>query len=101
MATFISTVKLTGQGLKAVKDTTKRAAVIKTAMKKMGITHTATYWTLGTYDGLLIFDAPDDETATAFMLQLASQGNIHTSTVRAFSAGEMDKILGKMAGRGK
>ncbi len=101
MATFISTIKFTDQGIKAVKETTKRAAAMDAAGKKMGVKLTTNYWTMGAYDGVLVFDAPDDETATAFMLQIGSAGNVHTTTVRGFSAGEMDKILEKMSGRGK
>lgn len=101
MATYISTIKFTEQGFKAIKETTKRAASIKVATKKMGIKVTNIFWTLGAYDGLLIFEAPDDETATGLLLQLGSEGNLHTTTVRAFNASEMDKILAKMGGRGK
>ena len=95
MATFISTFRFTGQGLKAVGDTTKRAAAAKTAAKKLGIKVSDFYWTLGDYDGVMIFQAPDDETATALMLQVGAQGNVRTTTMRAFTAGEMDGILAK------
>lgn len=101
MATYISTVNFTEQGFKSIKETTKRAAAIKVTTKRLGIKLTNIYWTLGAYDGLLIFEAPDDETATGLLLQLGSEGNIHTTTVRAFNAGEMDKILEKMAARVK
>jgi uncharacterized protein with GYD domain len=98
MATFISTIKFTEQGIKSIKDTTKRAASVKAAAKKMGVKVTNIFWTLGNYDGLLIFEAPDDETATALMLRLSSMGNLKTTTARAFTAAEMDEILGKMTG---
>jgi len=101
MATFISTIKFTEQGFKAIKDTTKRAAAIKVTTKKLGIKVTNIFWTLGAYDGLLIFEAPDDETATGLLLRLGSEGNLHTTTVRAFNAIEMDGILEKMSGQGK
>jgi uncharacterized protein with GYD domain len=101
MATFISTIKFTEQGFKAIKDTTKRAAAIKVTTKKLGIKVTNIFWTLGAYDGLLIFEAPDDETATGLLLRLGSEGNLHTTTVRAFNAIEMDGILEKMSGEGK
>jgi uncharacterized protein with GYD domain len=51
---------------------------------------------MGAYDGLLIFDAPDDETATAAMLSLAEQDNVSTQTVRVFTAAEMTRALGKV-----
>ena len=98
MATFITTIKFTQQGIKGIDETTKRAAAIKAAGKKMNVKVTATYWTMGDHDGVLIFEAPDDETATIFLLHLGSMGNVHTTTVRAFTAPEMDKILEKVHG---
>ena len=98
MATFLSTIKFTEQGIKAVGETTKRAAALKAAAKKMKVKVTDVYWTLGPFDGLLVFDAPDDETATAMLLQLGALGNVQTTTARAFTATEMDKILAKMSG---
>ena len=50
------------------------------------------------YDGLLILEAPDDETATTLLLHLGTMGNVQTTTARAFSAAEMDKILAKIKG---
>lgn len=96
MATYISTIKFSEQGFKSIKDTTKRAAAIRVVTKKMGIKVINIFWTLGAYDGLLILEAPDDETATGFLLQLGAEGNVHTTTVRAFNAAEMDLILQKM-----
>ncbi len=96
MATFITTIKFTQQGIKGIDDTTKRAAAFKAAAKKLGVKVTNIYWTLGDYDGLLILEAPDDETATTALLHLGASGNVHTTTVRAFTAAEMDKITAKV-----
>jgi uncharacterized protein with GYD domain len=96
MATFISTIKFTQKGAEAAAETTRRAAAFTQAAEKMGAKVSKIYWTLGTFDGVIIFDAPDDETATAVMLAQASKGNVHTSTVRAFEAAEMEKIVGKL-----
>ena len=98
MATFVSTIKFTEQGIKSIKETTKRAASIKAAAKKMGVKVTNIFWTLGAYDGLLLFEASDDETATALMLQIGISGNVQTTTARAFTAAEMDGILAKLNG---
>ncbi len=97
MATFITTVKFTAQGIQSIRESPKRATAFKSAAKKMGVKITDVYWTLGNFDGVLIFDAPDDEAATAAMLQLSSQGNVHTTTARAFDATEMEKIIGQLA----
>jgi uncharacterized protein with GYD domain len=98
MATYITTLRFTPQGIKNIGETTKRAAAVKALAKKMGIKVNDIYWTLGAFDGLLIFEAPDDETATALLLNVGAQGNIQTTTARAFSAAEMDKILAKREG---
>jgi uncharacterized protein with GYD domain len=61
--------------------------------KKLGIEIKEQYWCMGAYDGVLIFDAPDDEAATAGMLVLTSSDNVTTQTMRAFTATEIGKIL--------
>jgi len=53
------------------------------------------YWTIGPYDVVAVSEAPDDESATAFALALASQGNVRTTTLRAFDADEMRGIIAK------
>jgi uncharacterized protein with GYD domain len=96
MATFITTTKFTDQGEKKILETTKRATSFRATAKKMGIKVVGQYWTLGAFDGLLIYEAPDDETATALMLHLGSLYNVHTSTARAFVASEMEAVLAKL-----
>jgi uncharacterized protein with GYD domain len=97
MATFIATVKFTPQGVTNVRDTCKRAAAFKEAAKKLGGKVTGQFWTEGAFDGLLVFEAADDETAAALTLHLASEGFVHTQTARAFTAAEMEKVLEAMA----
>jgi len=53
------------------------------------------YWTLGTYDIVAITEAPDDETATAMLLKLASLGNVRTTTLRGFDTDEIETIIEK------
>jgi uncharacterized protein with GYD domain len=97
MATFITTIKFTEKGLQGIPETAKRSVAFKAAAKKMGVKVSAIYWTLGPFDGVIVFDAPDDQIATAAMLGLSSQGNVHTATCRAFGAGEIEKVVGLLA----
>ena|SRR5207245_1680206 len=97
MANFITTIKFTQQGNANIRDTCHRADAFKAAAKKMGCKVTGIYWTLGAFDGVLMFEAPEDETATALMLHLGSLGNVQTRTARAFTETEMAKILEKTA----
>jgi uncharacterized protein with GYD domain len=97
MARFITTLRFTEKGVQGVQDTCRRAAAFKASAKKLGIKVSQLYWTLGAYDGVIVFEADDDETATAAMLHLSSQGNVQTQTVRAFDAGEMQGIVDRLA----
>jgi len=93
MATFVTLLKFTEQGIKNVSQTTKRAEAFREMAKKMGVTVKDNYWTLGRYDAVAIYEAPDDETAIRLMLTLGSLGNVRTETLRAYSAKEMGEIL--------
>jgi len=95
MGTYVSLVGWTEQGIKNFRETVNRAEAAKAAAAKMGGNIRDIYWTVGQYDIVVVSDFPDDETATAFLLQLGSLGNIRTSTMRAFSAEEMAGIVAK------
>jgi uncharacterized protein with GYD domain len=62
----------------------------------MGVTVKELYWTQGPFDGLIVFDAPDDETAAALMLRLGTFGNVTTQTARAFNASQIQTIVDKI-----
>ncbi len=95
MATYIALLNLTPQGVANFRDTHKRADAFNDLADKAGASVTAQYWTLGDHDGVLVFDAADDETAAALMLDLAAQGNVTTKTLRAFGPSEIDGLLAK------
>jgi len=96
MATYISLTNFTDQGIRSVKDTTKRADAVREMAKKFGVTVKELYWTLGSCDLVAIFDAPDDVSMTAFGLAIGSAGNVRTQTLRAFTQVEMGGILKKL-----
>jgi uncharacterized protein with GYD domain len=96
MATYIVLANFTDQGVKNVKDTTKRADAFKELAKSKGASVKDIYWTLGRYDIVATVDAPDDTVITALGLTLARAGNVRTQTLRAFSSADMGAILGKV-----
>jgi uncharacterized protein with GYD domain len=96
MATYIVLASYTTQGIGKIQDTVKRTDAVKAAAKKLGVTMKETYWTLGAHDLVAIFDAPDDAAMTALGLTIGKAGNVRTQTMRAFTADEMGKILGKV-----
>lgn len=96
MATYIVLNSFTDQGIRNVKDSTKRADAVRDLAKKFGVTAKEFFWTLGSYDIVAIYDAPDDASMTAFGLALGAAGNVRTQTMRAFSREEMNGVLAKV-----
>ena len=95
MGTYIVLTNFTDQGIRGVKDSTKRADTVKEMARKFGVTAKDFFWTLGSYDVVAIFEAPDDASMTAFGLAIGSGGNVRTQTLRAFSREEMNGILAR------
>jgi uncharacterized protein with GYD domain len=96
MATYVSLLKWTEQGIKNVKDTVKRVRQAEEAVQKAGGRITSVLYTQGEYDLVAIYEWPDDETANAFFLSLAATGNVTSRTMRAYSTDEMERIISKM-----
>jgi uncharacterized protein with GYD domain len=94
MSTFVSLVNWTDEGVKAFKDTVDRAEAAQKLAGKFGGSFEV-YWTTGPYDLVSVSTFPDDESATAFLLQLSAQGNLRSTTLPARSADEMRKVLAK------
>ncbi len=96
MPTYIVLASFTDQGIRAVKDTTKRADAVRQLGKQYGVEMKSFFWTMGAYDMVVTFEAPDDAAMTAFGLSIAAAGNVRTQTLRAFSSTEMNTILGRV-----
>jgi uncharacterized protein with GYD domain len=95
MATYISLVNWTDQGIKAYRDTTARADASKALAAKYGGRMVSIWWTIGPYDLVAVSEFSDDESATAFALELGAAGNIRTTTMRAFGQDEMSAIIAR------
>jgi uncharacterized protein with GYD domain len=95
MATYVTLIRFTEQGARNIQDTSKRAAAFRDAAKKAGVTVRDVYWTMGTYDGLLVIDAPDDQTVASVMADLGVAGNVRTQTMRAFDESEIGAVVGR------
>jgi uncharacterized protein with GYD domain len=96
MFTYIGLLNFTDKGIQGVKDTTKRAAAAKEAAKKHGVNMREIFWTMGEHDMVCVLEAEDETALAAFNLATAMQGNVRTHSLRAYPAGEMDKILAKL-----
>ena len=93
MPTYVSLVNWTEQGIRTVKDTLNRREQAEAIAEKHGVRFEQVYWTVGPYDVVIVLEAPDDESATAMLLELSSAGNLRTTTLRAYDFEEMSGII--------
>jgi uncharacterized protein with GYD domain len=96
MATYVCLIQFTDQGIRNIKDTVKRGDAAMAEAEKMGMKIVDEFWTMGAYDGVVTFEAPNDETVSAFILKIGSLGNVKGQTLRAFRRSEMEDILAKI-----
>ncbi len=97
MATYITLLNYTDQGIKNMKGVPERALAARQALESMGGRLHAYRLTLGEYDAVVTIDAPDDEAYATFVLNIAAQGNLRTTTLKAFSEEESFRILGNLS----
>ena len=93
MPHFICLVTFTEQGLSQLGATTKRAEAFEKRAEQLGAKVVATYWTLGQYDIVHIFEAPDDTAAAGLAFSLNLLGTVRTLTMKAFTKDEMGEVL--------
>jgi len=96
MATYVSLVRYTDQGIRNIKESPARLEAAKKAAQSIGAEIKSFYLALGTYDIVVTVDAPDDETAARFTLSLGSQGNVRTETLRVFTEPEFRKLIASL-----
>ena len=92
---YIMLIRFTDQGIKNIKDTTRRADAARSEAERIGGKFTV-YWTFGKYDGVGILEAPNDEAAMEFGIRVGSLGNIRTTTLRAFTEEEIARVVNKL-----
>jgi uncharacterized protein with GYD domain len=95
MPTYVALMNWTDQGIRSFKDTVQRYEADQGAIGQAGVSVKDIYWTIGPYDVVAILEAPDDETATAALLSIGGQGNLRTTSLRAFTASEMRSVIEK------
>ena len=96
MPSYVCLIQFQDQGIRNIKHTVKRGDAAIAEAEKMGMKIVEEYWTMGAYDAVVLLEAPDDETMSAFILKMGSLGNVKGQTLRAFRRNEMEAILAKI-----
>ncbi len=96
MPTYISLIRYTDQGIARIKESPARLDAAKKLFEQLGGKLKEFYLVNGRYDIVTVTEAPDDETATKIVLAIASQGNVRTETLRAYTEAEYRRIIGAL-----
>ena len=97
MATYVVLFNWTEQGIRNVRDTVERSDRANELAERHSVSLEHIYWTVGPYDLTVVAEAPDDESISAFLLELSSAGNLRTTTLRAYNREEMSGILERLS----
>lgn len=96
MPFYVGLGRWTEQGVKNVKDSSKRVAAAKTLIEKSGGKFHGIYYTMGEYDFVVLVEGPSDEIMSGNVLAIAGQGSVRLITMRAFTLEEAEKIFSKL-----
>jgi uncharacterized protein with GYD domain len=96
MATYISLLRFTHQGIEKIKESPSRLDSARKLYEGLGAKLREFYLVTGRYDAIVVVDAPDDATVAKIALALGSRGNVRTETMRAFPEQEYRTIVGAL-----
>jgi len=96
MATYISLINFTEQGIENIKDSPTRLDDAQALARSLGGEMKQIFLTMGGYDMVAITELPDDEAAAKMALTVGSGGNVRTTTLRAFDEATCRQIVASL-----
>ena len=96
MTTYIMLANWTEQGAQNVKESPRRLDLAKKALQEMDGEFKSFFMTMGDYDLVAVYEAPDDAVAARFTLQLGMLGNVRTRTLKAFPEAAYREIVASL-----
>jgi uncharacterized protein with GYD domain len=93
VATYVILCNLTDQGARTMHDLPARLENARATFRQHGAELTQIFMSMGTYDYVVIANAPDDETMTRVALAVSGQGNVRTASFRVFTESEALKLV--------
>ena len=84
MPNYVMLANWTDQGLRAIEDSPKRIDAARKSLEEMGGHFQSVFVTMGQYDLIITYDAPDDAVAARFSLILGKLGNVRITSMKAF-----------------
>jgi uncharacterized protein with GYD domain len=96
MPHYISLMRWTSKGMAGLPGWRERVEEGEQIIEEAGGKLEGVYVTLGRYDVVEIFEAPNDETAVEILMKLQRFAAEHTETLRAFTREEAEQIIRRL-----
>jgi len=93
---YVTLMRWTSQGIAGLPAWRERVEDGERVIEAAGGKLVGVYVTLGRYDVVEIFEAPDDDIAVEILMKLQRYGAEHTETLRAFTRDEAEQIVRKL-----
>ena len=96
MPHYVTLMRWTSQGVAGLPAWRERVEEGERIIQSAGGSLVGVYVTLGRYDVVEIFEAPDDDVAVEILMKLQRYGAEHTETLRGFTREEAEQIVRKL-----
>jgi uncharacterized protein with GYD domain len=96
MTTYIMLGNYTDAGAKNITDSARRLDAARKLLSDMGGNFKTFFLTMGQYDIVAEYEAPDDAIAARFSLQLGALGNVRVQTLKAFPETAYREIIASL-----
>ncbi len=93
MSTYVALVNYTERGIQHIRNSPKRLDAVRRQLEEMGGSLKSFYLTMGEYDIVFVYEAPDDATSSRFLLLLGQSGFVRTKTMKAFPEAAYREII--------
>lgn len=90
---YVMLATWTDQGMKSIHEGARRVDDARKQLEEMGGRFQSLFMTMGEYDLVVIYDAPDDAVAARFTLMLGRLGNVRTTSMKAFPEEAFRQII--------
>jgi uncharacterized protein with GYD domain len=96
MPTYVMLANWTDQGVRTIDESPRRVDAARRKLEEMGGRFLSLFMTMGEYDLIITYDAPDDAVSARFTLLLGKLGNVRTRTLKAFPEEAYRQIINSL-----
>jgi uncharacterized protein with GYD domain len=94
--TYVMLATWTEEGARKIKESPKRVDNARKLLDEMGGKFDHVYMTMGDYDMVVVYEAPDDAVAARFTLMLERVGSVRTRTMKGFPEAAYRAIINSL-----